>query len=102
MLDYFNLRRFSNPFEWTAGMEPKHWYNQPDIHRDTRFREKINEICNNFRYWLNPTYFKYVNSWYNPQNIHHHVVNTKLKIRLLHEFPVDQDINHIPKWNTPK
>lgn len=99
MLDYFHLRRFSNPFDWTAGMEPDGWFQKPDIHRDTRFREKVHAICDNFKDWLKPEYFKYVNSWRSPQALHHHVVNIKTKIRYLHEFPANLDIvQYWPKF----
>lgn len=99
MLDYFHLRRFSNPFDWTAGMEPDGWFQKPDVHRDTRFREKIYAICDNFKDWLKPEYFKYVNSWRTPQEPHHHVVNIKTKIRYRHEFPANLDIvQYWPKF----
>lgn len=89
---YFNLRRFSNPFDWTAGMEPVDWFRKPDVYRDTRFREKMSAIYNNFKDWLNPKYFKYVTCWHTPRDPHHHVVNIKTKVRYMHEFPANQDI----------
>ena len=92
MLRYFGHRRFSSPFDWTAGMEPSNWYSQPNIHRDTRFHEKIQAICDNFKDWTKPEYFKYVNAWEAPNTPHHHVVNTKTRIRYIHEFPTDQGI----------
>ncbi|MBR0212346.1 MAG: hypothetical protein IJQ55_01950 [Alphaproteobacteria bacterium] len=99
MLMFFELRRFSTPFDWTGGEMPENWYQQPDIHRDTRFREKISAICNNFQDWLTPEYFKYVCSSRKLEALHHHVVNTKTHIRYAHEFPANQDImQHMPEF----
>ena len=99
MIDCFKLRRFANPFDWTAGAEPKHWLQQPNVYRDSRFREKISAICNNFNNWLTPEYFKYVSAWHSPKDPNHHVVNTKTNIRYLHEFPIDQDIiQYMPEF----
>lgn len=92
MLRYFKLRRFSNPFDWTAGVEPLNWWSQPDVRRDTRFREKMQSIFDNFKDWLNPEYYKYVNSVRAANAPHHQVVNIKNKIRFIHEFPANQDI----------
>lgn len=99
MLNYFHLRRFSNPFDWTAGMAPDCWHQKPDVHRDTRFHEKIYAICDKFKDWLNPAYFKYVNSLCPQEKPYHHVVNIKTKVRYLHEFPANQDImQHWPEF----
>lgn len=99
MIKSFGLRRFANPFDWTAGTEPKHWLQQPNIYRDSRFREKISAICDNFHDWLTPEYFKYVSIWHNPKDLNHHVVNIKTNIRYLHEFPADQDImQYMPEF----
>ena len=40
ILDYFKLRRFSTPFDWTCGTEPDKWHSSTDVYRDSRFREK--------------------------------------------------------------
>ncbi len=92
ILDYFNLRRFSSPFEYTAGMQPDNWETRPNIYRNTRFREKIHALCDNFKDWLNPEDFQCVSRWIGPDIQHHHIVNTKTKIRYVHEFPVNKDI----------
>ena len=99
MLKSFNLRRFTTPFDWTAGMEPINWLSQPGIYRDTRFREKIQAICDNFKDWTNPKYFKYVSTF--NKDKHHNIVNVKTHIRYLHEFPADQDIlQYFPQFVT--
>lgn len=98
-LRFFDLRRFSSPFDWTGGMEPINWFSQPDIHRDSRFREKISELCNNFQNSLNPKNFKYVNGWHRLDEPHHNIVNTKTHIRYVHEFPADKDImQYMPEF----
>ena len=38
MLKHFDLRRFSTPFDYTAGIAPDGWLTTPDIYRDTRFK----------------------------------------------------------------
>ena len=48
MLDWFGLRKFTTPFDWTGGTEPEYWWSKPDIYRDSRFHEKIHEMCNSF------------------------------------------------------
>ena len=99
ILDYFKLRRFSSPFEYTAGIRPDNWETEPNIYRDTRFRQKIQSLCDNFKDWLNPEDFKCVSQWINSDTAHHHVVNTKTKIRYVHEFPSNQDImQYMPEF----
>lgn len=99
MLDFFRLRRFTNPFDWTGGMEPENWQQQPDIHRDTRFHEKIQEICNKFKNTLNPEYYKHVSQWHGPRDPHHNIVNIKTRVRYMHEFPANKSImQHMPEF----
>jgi len=99
ILDYFKLRRFSSPFEWTGGMEPENWYTKPGVYRDSRFREKISAISNNFKNWLNPDDFQLVSKGLPSGIKHHQVVNTKTKIQYTHEFPSNQDLmQYMPEF----
>lgn len=91
ILDYFKLRRFSTPLEWTGGEAPENWCQLPDIYRDTRFREKIDAICNNFSEYMIPKDFQYVSEW-TGNKVHHNVVNMRTHIRFLHHFPIDKSI----------
>ena len=74
LLKSFNLRTFSTPFDWTLGPNPKD-SNEPDVRRDSRFHQKIQALCNNFKDWLNPQYFKYISRLIGPNDIHHHIIN---------------------------
>lgn len=99
MLDWFGLRKFTTPLDWTGGTEPEYWWSKPDIYRNSRFHEKIQELCNNFENLTNTKYYKYVSRFLVPQEPHHYVVNTKLKIRYLHEFPANIDMaQHMPEF----
>ena len=99
LLDKFHFRRFSSPFDWTTGVHPKTWVVAPDVYRDSRFHEKIQALCDNFKDWLNPKNFKYVSQYINQNTKHHVVVNVKNKTQFIHEFPVEQDImQHMPEF----
>lgn len=89
LLKAFKLRSFSMPFEWTGGAEPVNWYVDPFVQRNTRFREKIDAICNDFKDFYNPDDFRQITDW-NPGKKHHMVVNVKTKIRFMHAFPAKQ------------
>ena len=90
-LNMFNLRRFSTPFEWTGGMVPEKWNRLPGVYRDTRFREKIDAICNDFSEYMIPEDFQYVSEWTGNKE-HHNVVNTRTHIRFVHHFPINKSI----------
>jgi hypothetical protein len=99
LLDRFQLRQFSSPFEWTGGKEPANWFQEPDIHRDSRFHEKIQAISDNFKNWFVPENIKYVAGSISLQKQFHKVVNIKTNIQYLHEFPANQDIvQHMPEF----
>ena len=99
MLKHFDLRRFSTPFDYTAGIAPDGWLTNPDIYRDTRFKEKVKALCDNFKDWLEPENFKYVSQYINSSVSHLQVVNSKTGIRYIHEFPANQDImQHMPEF----
>lgn len=98
-LDKFNLRYFSSPFDWTEAEEPDFCFQKPDIYRDSRFREKIQAICNGFQNWANPQDFRIIPRLIFPYHRHHCVINIKTKVRYVHEFPVDMSIEqHMPDF----
>ncbi len=90
-LDAFGLRQFSSPLEWTGGKEPSNWYIDPSVERSSRFREKIDAICNGFSDFLSPENYKQVSDW-NLHKEHHNVVNVKNNIRFWHAFPIGQSL----------
>ena len=99
LLDRFQLRQFSSPFEGTDGKEPTNWFQEPDVHRDSRFHEKIQAISDNFKNWFDPNNIKYIAGSISLQKQFHKVVNIKTKVQYLHEFPADQDIvQHMPEF----
>lgn len=98
LLAAFQLRSFSMPFEWTGGMEPANWYINPLVQRDTRFREKIDAVCNDFKDFYNPGDFMQLTDC-NPKKEHHMVVNIKTKIRFMHAFPADRSFeSYVPEF----
>lgn len=99
LLDYFKLRRFTSPFDWTGGKIPVNWYEKQGLYRDSQFHTKIQSLFDNFKDWTNPENFEYISQLI-PLHIHHHyVINIKTKIRHLHDFPVEQDIiQYMPEF----
>lgn len=85
LLAFHKLRTFSSPLEWTAGTEPEFWYSKPNIWRDSRFKEKINALCNDFKDWFNPGDLRPVSHWM-AKEAHQGIINTKTNIRWMHLF----------------
>lgn len=88
-LDANHLVRFATPLDWTGGRIPQGWGTEPGLERDSRFKEKIHFLCNDFDGWANPEDFYTLQSWLARAERHHNVLNVKTNIRFLHSFPSD-------------
>lgn len=85
LLIFHKLRTFSTPLDWTGGTEPEFYSSKPDVWRDSRFKEKINALCNDFKDWFNPGDLRPVSHWITKET-HQSIVNIKTNIRWLHLF----------------
>lgn len=88
-LDIFKLARFTTPLDWTAGAWPCNFDKIPGIGRDSRFREKIECLYNDFNGYYNPEDMRIVNLAVAPGIAHQHIVNIKTGIFIPHIFPFD-------------
>lgn len=81
-----NLRKFSSPFDGTGGTFPKWFCVMPDVWRDSRFKEKIDSLCKDFKNYFNPQDIKFVSQYLDPMNEipHRHMVNVRTNIRFIH------------------
>lgn len=85
-LSAHKLRKFSNPFDGTGGMQSGEFWSMPDVWRDSRFKEKIDSLCDGFKNYFNKKDLKFVSQWIDPNRDipHRHVVNIRTHIRFLH------------------
>lgn len=81
-LDIFKLVRFTTPLDWTAALPPQNFSQSFDLYRDTKFKEKIDFVCNNFAGYYEPQDMRLLSDHIKPDLQHHHVVNIKHKLLL--------------------
>lgn len=99
ILGEHKLRRFSTPLDWTGGVAPVGWYGLPDVHRDSRFNEKIDMLISGFRDAFVFDNFKLVCADGLPKREHHIVADVKNNIRYIHHFPMDKSIeSYFPEF----
>ena len=88
-LDIFKLARFTTPLDWTAPLPPQNFSQSFDLYRDTKFKEKIDFVCNNFAGYYEPKDMRLLSDGFNPKQLHHNVANIKTGIFMPHIFPID-------------
>lgn len=88
-LDIFKLVRFSTPLDWTGTLPPSNFSQSFDLYRDTKFKEKIDFVCNNFAGYYEPKDMRLLSDGFNLNQQHHQVVNIKTQITFRHLFPID-------------
>ena len=88
-LDIFKLAQFTTPLDWTGSLPPQNFSQSFDLYRDTKFKEKIDFVCNNFAGYYKPQDMRLLCDCFSPDQRHHHVVNIKTQITFRHIFPID-------------
>ncbi len=88
-LDIYKLTQFSTPLDWTNGLPPLNYKQSADLYRDTKFKEKINFVCNNFAGYYESQDMRLWADDIVLGQIHHQVVNIKTQITFRHIFPID-------------